>query len=190
LNRQGSLDGYLYVEAFSGLQEQLNRLDIDDNDVDKPPDEHAARWLRAPVFSKDELEATLWRAEIRRDANSGWAAYELVTALAEGQLRRGQSAILDSVATLERIRSPWRALAVRYGAVARVVEAICSDEAIWRARLRTRRRYITGWPELTVDEALEVAGRFEPWTEDHLVLDAVNPLANSLAALRAYVGDQ
>jgi len=57
------------------------------------------------VFSKDELGAMLWRSSIPRDANSGWAAYELLTELARAQLQRGQSAILDSVATHERIRS-------------------------------------------------------------------------------------
>ena len=28
----------------------------------------ASKWLNAPVFSKDELEATLWRSGIGRDA--------------------------------------------------------------------------------------------------------------------------
>lgn len=36
--------------------------------------EHAARMLDCPVFTKDHLEATLWRSGIEADANSGWAA--------------------------------------------------------------------------------------------------------------------
>jgi predicted kinase len=109
------------------------------------------------------------------------------TTLAAGQLQRGQSAILDSVATLERIRAPWRALAVEFGVPLRIVETICSDEATHRARLRVRRRGIPGWPELSWDEAAQVAERFEPWTDARLVLDAVEPLDRNLAVLREYL---
>src|SRR6266436_3844365 len=49
--------------------------------------EYAAQLLGCPVFSKDWLEASLWRSGIGRDTNSGWAAYELLTTLAENQLR-------------------------------------------------------------------------------------------------------
>jgi len=152
--------------------------------------EQAARWLGAPLFSKDEIEATLWRSGILRDANSGWAAYELLTTLAEGQVRRGQSAILDSVATLERIRAPWRGLAARNATAVRIVETICSDEAVWRTRLGVRQRRIPGWPELTVDEAVGIAERFEPWTVDRLVLDAVEPLTANLTRLLAYLSER
>ncbi len=149
--------------------------------------EHAAEWLHAPLFSKDELEATLWRSGIRRQANSGWAAYELLTTLALRQLQLGQSAILDSVATLERIRSPWRALAAQFGGPFCIVETTCSDGSLHRSRLHARRRGIPGWPELTWPEAARIAENFEPWTEDRLVLDAVEPLDRNLHALRAYL---
>lgn len=149
--------------------------------------EHAARWLRAPLFSKDELEATLRRSRISASMNSGWAAYELLTTLAYGQLQRGQSAILDSVATRERIREQWRSLAVDFGASLRVVETICTDSVTHRARLAERRRGIPGWPELTWDEVVHVAERYEPWTEARLVLDATDPLDLNLRRLRAYL---
>lgn len=149
--------------------------------------EYAAESLGAPLFSKDELEATLWRSSIRRDANSGWAAYELLTTLAARQLRLGQSAILDSVATLERIRAPWRALAAEFSVPLRIVEATCSDGALHRVRLKARQRGIPGWPEPTWPEVAEVAEKFEPWTDDRLVLDAAEPLDQNLRALRAYL---
>jgi len=151
--------------------------------------DHAAQWLRAPLFSKDELEVTLWRSGIGRDANSGWAAYELLTTLAIAQLRHRQSAILDSVATLERIRSPWRALAAEFAVPLRIVETTCTDEAIHCSRLSLRQRGIPGWPELTWDEAMRIARNFEPWTDERLVLDAIEPLDRNLSALRAYLTD-
>jgi len=60
--------------------------------------------LNIPVFAKDWLEASLWRSGIRREANSGWASYDLLSALAESQLKLSQSAILDGVASVESIR--------------------------------------------------------------------------------------
>jgi predicted kinase len=100
--------------------------------------EHAAQWLRAPLFSKDELEATLRRSGITAEMNSGWATYELLTVLARGQLERGQAAILDSVATHVRIREQWRALSVEFGACLRVIETVCTDNEAHRARLAQR----------------------------------------------------
>ena len=149
--------------------------------------EHVASWLHAPVFSKDELEAALWRSGIDRAANSGWAGYELLTTLARAQLQRRQSAILDSVATVERIRAVWRSLAAELDTRLRVVETVCSDEVSHRARLATRRRAIPGWPELSWEEVVEVGARYEPWCDARLILDASRPLDQNLRALHSYI---
>ena len=45
--------------------------------------EGLGRALGCPVFAKDWLEAALWRSGVRREQGSGWAGYELLTALAE-----------------------------------------------------------------------------------------------------------
>lgn len=149
--------------------------------------EHAGQLLGSPVFSKDVLEATLWRSGIGREANSGFASYELLTTLAQEQLRRRQSAILDSVATFERIRSTWRSLAHEHGAAFKVVECTCSDEGLHRARLVGRQRCIPGWYEVTWEEVERVRRSYEAWDDDRLILDAVNPLDQNLALLAAYL---
>jgi predicted kinase len=149
--------------------------------------EYAGRLLLCPVFSKDWLEASLRRSGIGREANSGWAAYDLLTTLAENQLRLKQSAILDSVATFERIRSSWRFLAAQYGAAFRVVECVCSDRELRRRRLEVRNRGIPGWPELSWEEAESVGARYEPWQDDRLVLDTIHPLEGNLDALHSYL---
>jgi len=143
--------------------------------------------LQCPVFGKDWLEASLTRSRIGRDMNSGWAAYELLTTLAENQLRLKQSAILDSVATFESIRSAWRSLVTQYGAVFRVVECVCSDPELQRRRLAVRNRGIPGWPELSWEEAESVRARYEPWQDDRLVLDIVHALDVNRDALRSYL---
>ena len=149
--------------------------------------EEAATTLGCPIFAKDQLEAALHRSGIGADANSGWAAGELLTTLASEQVRRGQSAILDTVATFERMREPWRAMAREHGATLRIIECVCSDETLHRARLEVRQRGIPGWPELTWDDVLAVRSRFEPWSDPRLILDATQSLAMNLAALRDYL---
>ncbi len=149
--------------------------------------EYAGRQLHYPVFSKDYLEATLWREGIGQAQRSGWIAQELLNTLALRQLQLGQSAILDTVATFDRMRAPWREAAGAHGADFRVVETICSDEQLHRDRLIGRDRGIPGWHELTWADVEGVRGRFEPWTDARLILDAVQPLDTNVALLRDYL---
>jgi len=151
--------------------------------------EAAGQALGWPIFTKDRLEAALWRSGIARDAGrgSGRAGYELLTTLAEQQLRLGQAAILDSVAGRDVIRRQWRELAVQSGANFRVIECICSDEALHRARLTGRQRGIPGWYELDWAEVERIRAEYEPWSDEHLTVDMVRPFDDNLAAVLAYL---
>ena len=151
--------------------------------------EAVGRQLSIPVFAKDWLEGVLVRCELRPKAENapglGFAGYELLTTLADRQLRLGQSVILDSVASTVAIRAQWQDLAARHSAAWRVIECLCSDEAEHRSRLDRRVRGIPGWHELDWGDVQRVAGYYAPWQEPRLVLDAVRPLAdNNAAALR------
>ena len=149
--------------------------------------EGLGRALGVPVFAKDWLEAALWRSGIGREQNSGWAGYELLTTLAERQLRLSQSAILDCVASNEELRQCWRALAAKHGAAFRAVECVCADEALHRARLEGRQRGIPGWYELDWAEVERVRATYEPWTSERLGLDMTQPATENLAAALAFV---
>ncbi len=149
--------------------------------------EQAARMLGCPLFSKDMIEATLWRSGVGSEANSGWAAYELMTSLAECQLRLGQSVVLDSVATYERIRSRWRDLAAAHGATFVTVECVCSDEELHQSRLAQRQRSIPGWYEIQWDQVALTRSTYEPCIGERLVLDAIHPLAHNVDAFRTYL---
>jgi predicted kinase len=149
--------------------------------------EHAAAKLRAPVFGVDIVEAALWRAGIRSEHGSQGAAYGILSALAEAQLRLGQSACIDAVVGLASARESWSALAARYGARIRFVECVCSDRALHRRRIESRQRNIPGWYELTWEDVERSMARFEPWQGERLILDAANELAENLAALDRYL---
>jgi predicted kinase len=145
--------------------------------------------LGIPVFAKDWLEASLLCAELT-PANPqkplGSAGYQLLTMLAERQLRFGQSVILDSVASTQSIRSTWRALARQFAADWRVIECICSNETLHRNRLATRQRQIPGWHELTWSEVEHVKNYFASWDEPCLVLDSLQPFDRNLSQALAY----
>ena len=152
--------------------------------------EAVARELGIPVFAKDWLEATLIRCELKPAEDGpplGSAGYQLLTTLAERQLRLGQSVILDSVASTLSIRAEWRTLAQTYHAEWHVIECICSDEAAQRERMKVRRRHIPGWHELDWSEVERVRAYYAPWDEKRLILDAGNLLEENIAAARRYL---
>ena len=151
--------------------------------------EMIGRQLGIPVFAKDWLEASLLRSGLRLkmdDSLLGFAGYELLTVLAERQFMLNQSVILDSVASRNTLRSTWRQLAAQYQAEWRVIECICSDENLHRARLRTRQRNIPGWRDWVWADVEKVKGYYPAWEEDHLVLDMVNPFDENVLKARKY----
>ncbi len=151
--------------------------------------EAVGRHFGIPVFAKDWLEASLLQSELKptkKEKSLGYAGYELLTLLAKRQLMLGESVILDSVAATKTIRAEWRKLAKRYQAEWRVIECICSDEKIHRARLKVRRRGIPGWHELEWSEVERVKKYYVPWNSAHLTLDMMNPFGGNLARSIAY----
>jgi len=155
--------------------------------------ESVGREFHIPVFAKDWLEAALLRYELaptNQDKPLGSAGYHLLTILAERQLMLGQSVILDSVASTKSIRSTWRKLAEKYNAEWAVIECICSDEVVHRARLGTRQRGIPGWHELDWSDMERVKGYYHPWDEDRLILDAMKPLEENLELVFEYLHNE
>jgi predicted kinase len=151
--------------------------------------EAVGRRLSIPVFARDWLEATLRRNELTildQNKSLGYAAYDLMTTLAERQLMLDQSAILDSVAATRSIRDAWKELSVRYQAKWQVIECVSSEEALHRSRLAKRERKIPGWYELEWSDIQKVQAYYLPWDEGRLVLDMVNPLELNLAKALAY----
>ena len=142
-----------------------------------------------PVFAKDWLEANLSSNGLVPTITEkplGFASYDLMTTLAERQLMLGQSVILDSVASTETIRATWRQISKRYGADWRVIECVCSDQAMHRARLGVRQRNIPGWHELTWSDVEKVKQYYAVWEEEHLILDMVDSFEENLFKASAY----
>jgi len=155
--------------------------------------EAVGRALNIPVFAKDWLESSLTRIGIHQvtiDGETkplGYGGYELLTMLAERQLQLGQSVIVDSVASTTTIRDRWRNLAHQYNVQWRVIECVCSDQALHRTRLVSRQRNIPGWPELSWNEVERVSSYYALWSEPHLILDATVDATQNLTEALAYL---
>ena len=151
--------------------------------------EDLGKRLSIPVFAKDWLEAALLRSELMPSSPNkplGSAGYELLTTLAERQLMLNQSVILDSVASTQSIRDTWEALAKRYHARWYVIECICSEASVHRAKLASRARNIPGWHELEWEDIEKVKEYYSPWIGDHLVVDMVNLYDENLVNVITY----
>lgn len=143
--------------------------------------------LGAPVFVKDVIEASLWRSGIGASEGSWQAAEDLLTTLAGAQLEQGQSAILDTVARVAESRATWNALAASHGAPFVLVECTCGDDDLHRSRLDGRMRGIPGWYEVSWADVARAKRNWVPWTEERLVLDAMDPPSDNLGEALAYI---
>ena len=137
--------------------------------------ESLATELAIPVYAKDWVEAPILKTKLVPPEELGVIGYDLLTALARRQLMLHQSVILDSVASTASIRSVWRSLAQEFDADWLVIECICSDTGVHRERLSRRTRNIPDWPELEWADVERVRSYFEPWAEDRLILDSIEP---------------
>lgn len=111
----------------------------------------------------------------------------LLSTLATRQLLLGQSAILDCVlddATARR----WEEQFAGHGGRLWVVRCHCSDEVLHRSRLEGRVRGIPGWHEIDWAHVERMRVEYPTLTTPHLSVDSVDPLADNLVAVRAYVG--
>ena len=75
----------------------------------------------------------------------------------------------------------------QYDAPMFVVECVCSDVDLHRSRVVGRTRGIPGWNELEWEWVESSRRSYEPLQCDKVVLDAVDPLTDNLARVRAYL---
>ena len=132
--------------------------------------EGLAQAIRAPVLSIDPIEAAMWRSGIPK-TQTGIAAYEIASAMAEENLKLGLTVIVDAVNPVEAARATWVRLAERRKASLTFIECHCPDVAIHRRRIERRVRNIGGMPEITWERVEQRRAEYEPWSMDRMTLD-------------------
>lgn len=152
--------------------------------------EQVARILRAPAFAGDWLMGGLKPAHAalakldRPDFRAAW--FGLLQTLVVRQLMLGQDALVDDVIGPGQDLA-WRETADRFAARLYLVECICSDEALHRARITSRIRGIPGWHEIGWDHVERMRAETPALTAERLVVDAVEPLDGNLRRVLAYI---
>ncbi len=148
--------------------------------------------LGATVVSVDPIESAILRAGIDADEPTGLAAYLVAEQIAEKELESGRTVIVDAVNAVEAARLQWRDLATRAEVRLRVVEVVCSDESVHRARLEKRERGLPHLEETTwhaVEQSLE---GYAPWTGPtsalpRVTIDSVESLGSNVDATLAFI---
>ena len=100
--------------------------------------------------------------------------------------------IVDAVNAAESARLQWRDLASRADVRLRVIEVVCSDEALHRARLEKRERGLPHLEETTWRAVEQSLDGYAPWTGPssalpRITIDSVESLGSNVDAALAFI---
>jgi predicted kinase len=139
-------------------------------------------WLMSGLRAFPDVWASI-EFPVEKQRTIGWS---LLSRVAEQQLRRGESVVLDLVAR-EEPRREWAELAAQYRASFGVVECMCSDSALLRSRVEGRSRSIPDWYELSWEHVQRSRANYVPLVEPKIVIDSVEPVSKILALVRNHL---
>lgn len=155
--------------------------------------ESAATLLHAPVLAHDWAMSALRPYPVLEDAldsmepvGRGVVGWSILCALAQAQLRRGESVVLDGMARtadVERCRRVVEEEAARLA----IVVTECTDTAVHRVRIEGRRRDIPNWYELDWDHVQQARSRWQPPDHVDLRLQATDTVEENIKALTNFV---
>jgi predicted kinase len=130
-----------------------------------------ARQLAAAYLRIDTFEQAIITSG-DREAEIGPAGYLAAYAVAEDNLRLGMTVVADSANLLNVTRVAWREVARKAAVPIVEIEMVCSDTAIHRLRVESRRADIPGHRLPTWQDVL--ARQCDAWDSEHLVVDTAN----------------
>lgn len=140
--------------------------------------------LSIPAFSKDELEAAVSRKGLCNNKDTKNVGYEILFTLVKNQIENNNSAIIDFIASKQRVKELWPGL---LSSNFKYIECTCSNLDIHKQRIESRNRHISGWYELTWNDVLKTKKAFQPLQENHLILDSMDDLDDNIDKAIKYV---
>jgi adenylate kinase family enzyme len=155
--------------------------------------ERVARTLKAPAFAGDWLMGGLKPAHAafgkldRSEYVAGW--FGLLRTLVTRQLMLDQSAVVDDMASDDQVLL-WQETVESFSARLFIIECVCSDEAVHRARIEGRIRGIPGWHEVGWDHVERMRAEIKPLTVGRLIVDAMNPIHGNAERVLSFVATQ
>lgn len=146
-----------------------------------------AEVLPALSLRVDAIEAAMWKYDIPPE-QSGIAAYSVMHAVAIPNLRRGRTVVADAVSGVEPARAGWVATAREAGVPLRVIEVVCPDLDEHRRRVEQRANDLPGFTLPTWEQVQRTADRYEPRTDDRLVVDSTRPQEETVRRALRFLG--
>ncbi len=137
--------------------------------------------LTAVHLSIDPVENALLGAGAEKGWTTGVSAYEAVRAMAEDNLTRGMTVVVDAVNDSEAARDTWRRAAGAAATQVRFALLTLSDGSEHRRRLEDRERDMVHVDEPTWEQVQARAKAYEPWVGPFTEVDASLPLAEVVA---------
>jgi predicted kinase len=141
--------------------------------------------LTAVHLSIDPVENAMLGAGAEKGWTTGVSAYEAVRAMAEDNLTRGMTVVVDAVNDSEAARETWRRAADAAGTQVRFALLTLSDVEEHRRRLEGRERGMLQVGEPTWEQVQARATAYEPWVGPVTEVDAGRPLAEVVAQVLA-----
>lgn len=132
------------------------------------------RRLAATYLRIDAIEQTMQSAGLA----VGIMGYAVANALAAENLKLDLTVVADCVNPVLASRAGWRQTALQNSAQIIEIEMICSDPALHRQRVESRSPDISDRKLPSWDEIMK--RHYEPWDQEHLVLDAADGAPNRL----------
>ncbi|MDN5005806.1 AAA family ATPase [Bradyrhizobium sp. GCM10027634] len=138
--------------------------------------------LAATYLRIDAIEQGLRQAGLA----VGPTGYAIANALAAENLKIGRPVVADCVNPVFASRAGWQQTALQSSACIIEIEMICTDLSLHRQRVESRSpdvsgQELPGWDEI-------VNRDYEPWDQEHLVLDAaVGTVDDLVEQAKAYV---
>lgn len=127
-----------------------------------------ARQRGATYLRIDTIEQAL-RSSGMLKGDVGPSGYVVAYALAEANLRHGQTVVADCVNPLAITRAAWQGVATAAASPIVEIEVVCSDPSEHRRRLETRVIDVPGLVAPTWDDVQR--RDYEPWDGPRIVLD-------------------
>ena len=145
-----------------------------------------ARHLHIPLLAKDRIQSAL---RVRRLADRTTPdGYHLMFDLADEQLSLGVSVVLDAVFPMEGFRLAARDIAHRNSANFRPIYCYCSDQSVWRERMKGREQYVPNWTPVGWEAVERLQAMYEPWdTQTTLFVDSLNDLEDNFVFVTSYL---
>lgn len=144
--------------------------------------------MGAVHLSIDPVENAMLGAGAERGWTTGVAAYEAVRVMAQDNLVRGLTVVVDAVNDSEAARDTWRRAGAEAAAPVRFFLLRLDDQAEHRRRLEGRERAMEHVGEPTWESVRSRADAYEPWVGPFDEIDASQTLAevveDIVAALR------